>query len=66
MPYQIRVFELSVLENRRNPALPCLYVMLQKIDRHRSLVEKLYPDWVACGNPMERQDLGISTVFQKM
>jgi hypothetical protein len=66
MPYQIRVFELSVLENRRNPALPCLYVMLQKIDRHGNLVEKLYPDWVACGNPMERQDLGTSTVFHKM
>ena len=66
MPYQIRVFELSDLESRRDPALPCLYVMLQKIDRDGNPIEKPHLDWVVCAYPMERQDLGTSTVFHKM
>ena len=65
MPDQIRVFALDDLENRRNPLLSCLYVMLQRIDRNSNPVEKNYPDWVKCANPVERPDLSSPTIFQR-
>ena len=65
MPYQIRVFALDDVENRRDANLPCLYVMLQRIDKTGTLVEKNVPDWVNYANPMERPDLALPAIFHR-
>lgn len=65
MPFQIRVFALNDVENHRDANLPCLYVMIQRIDRNGALIEKNLPDWAKCDNPVERPDLAPATVFHR-
>ncbi len=59
------MFALDDVENRRDANLPCLYVMLQRIDRTGTLVEKNVPDWVKCANPVDRPDLALPTIFHR-